>query len=79
MIAASKGSSEIMELLLLNKHLDIQVTNESGVNAFWIACFYGHGNIMKLLSSRNIDLMTVNDKGLNVMHLAVIKNHKHIV
>ena len=59
--------------------MDIQVKNERGSNAFWIACLYGHGNLMKLLSETPIDMMCTNIKGINVFHLAVIKNYVKIV
>lgn len=78
-LAATKGSSEMMLLLLKNPMIDIQVTNEAGVNAFWIACRCGHGNLMQILAERGIDIMITNDKGINVLHLAVIKNYDYIV
>jgi ankyrin repeat protein len=43
MAAAAKGSEEMIRLILMNKTLDVNLTNEQGVNAFWIACLYGHG------------------------------------
>ena len=52
--------------------LNITVTNEAGVNAFWIACRVGHGNIMEILAKHDIDIMISNKQGLNVLHLAVV-------
>lgn len=48
--AAAKGSPEMMRLVLSNQNLDINVKNEAGVNAFWISCMFGHGEVMNLLA-----------------------------
>ena len=60
MAAAAKGSEEIVRLILLNKTLDINLENEQGVNAFWTACFFGHGNIMRTLADHGIDILSKN-------------------
>ena len=41
--AATKGNIDMVRLLLKNKTLNLNVVNEQGVNAFWVACMYGHG------------------------------------
>lgn len=69
----------MMKLVLSNKTIDIQVKNESGVNAFWIACMYGHGEVMNLLAEAGIDIMCANKHGINVLHLAVKQDHPQIV
>jgi ankyrin len=79
MAAAAKGSEEMLRLLLLNKTLSIEVENEQGVNSFWIACFYGHGHIMKILADHGINIFSKNKKDVNVMHLACEKNYVKIV
>ena len=79
MSAASKGSEDMVELLLLNKTLNINVVNEVGVNAFWIACLYGHGNIMRTFAERGIDIFCTNQYKINALHLAVSKNYLNIV
>lgn len=68
-----------MRLTLLNKTLDINITNEAGVNAFWMACFHGHGNIMRMLAEAGINVMNTNKNLVNALHLAVKMNHKNIV
>lgn len=66
--------------MLRNKTLDINVIDEmTGVNAFWLACLYGHGEIMKILAEAGTDIYVTNQKGINVLHLSIIKNHKDIV
>ena len=60
MSAAAKGSEEMMKLVLMNKNIDIQVVNDDGVNAYWIACMYGHGIVMNTLAEHGINLFCIN-------------------
>lgn len=62
-----------MKVLIKNPMIDIQVTEpETGVNAFWLAAFYGHGQVMKVLAEKGIDIFNVNKvTGSNVLHIAV--------
>ena len=76
---ATKGAEEMMRLTLLNKTLDINITNEAGVNAFWMACMYGHGQIMSMLAEAGINVMNCNKNKVNALHLAVKRNHVNIV
>ena len=69
--AAAKGSPEMVKLVLQNPNLDIDIRNEAGVNAFWIACMFGHGQVMSLLANAGLDIMCVNNQGVNVLHLAI--------
>lgn len=46
MVASAVGSTDFINLLLKNKNLNLEVKDKTGINAFWVACFYGHGNIM---------------------------------
>jgi ankyrin repeat protein len=52
--------------------VDISVVEpETGVNAFWIAAFYGHGQVMRVLAEKGIDIFNVNKiTGSNVLHIA---------
>ena len=49
---------------------------KSGVNAIWLACFYGNGEIMSLLAEAGADLFATNKKKINIMHLAVYNDNK---
>ena len=70
----------MLELMLRNKSMDINVCdNNSGVNAFWLACLYGHGNIMSMLAEAGADIYVTNHRKVNVLHLAILKNHYEIV
>lgn len=69
----------MMELILQNKYVDVQVITHEGVNAFWIACFYGYGHIMKLLAEHNIRVFSCNEDKVTALHLAVIRDFPQIV
>ena len=59
--------------MLENPTIDINVCDrDSGVNSFWIAAFYGHGQIMALLAEQGVDIFNKNNKtGSNALHIAV--------
>ena len=41
----------MLEAMLKNTTVDIDVIDEqTGVNAFWLAAFYGHGRAMAILA-----------------------------
>lgn len=77
--AAAKGNLELMKMILLNKTIDLQVKDKSGINAFWIACLFGHGFIMKELANHQIDVLITNHRGINALHLACTQNYPSIV
>ena len=41
LIAAAKGFDDLINLMMQNGRLDINKRDKYGVNAFWIAAFYG--------------------------------------
>jgi len=44
--------------MISNPTIDIEVKeHETGVNAFWMAAFYGHGNVMRVLAEKGIDIL----------------------
>jgi len=65
--------------LLRNLKININQTNNEGLNAFWIACQQGFSSIMVLLASKKIDLLNRSEHGMNCLHLAVNKNYPDIV
>ena len=55
---AARGSEAMLEAMLKNTTVDIDVIDEqTGVNAFWLAAFYGHGRVLASLASHKIDIM----------------------
>lgn len=72
--AVAKGDIKMLNLVLLNKSVDIHIES-GGINAFWLACLLGHGHIMKVLAEAGIDIFNTNSSKINVLHLAVIKHY----
>jgi ankyrin repeat protein len=45
------------KLIVSNPNTDLNRTDNYGVNAFWIASFYGNLEIMKFLKDQGIDIL----------------------
>ena len=56
--------------MLENKFIDINKKHSSGVNSFWVACKYGHGQAMKILAENGADIFCVDERDMNVLHVA---------
>ena len=80
-LAAVKGEARIMKVILQNPTIDIHVIDETtGVNSFWLAAFYGHGEILSMLAEAGIDIMNRHKKTLNnALHDACDRQYPHIV
>lgn len=65
--------------MLENKFIEINKVDEFGLNAFWIACKYGHGGVMKVLAENGIDIFCTDDELNNVLHVAAKYNYVNIV
>ena len=63
-------SPDFMRLILENKMIDINKKDSEGLNAFWIACICGNGEVMKVLAERGIDILNTDKIGNNVLHTA---------
>jgi ankyrin repeat protein len=59
--------------------VNINKTDKYGINAFWIAAFYGNIEVMKRLVERGADIFARNQNGSNALHIAVKKNNFSIV
>ena len=70
-----------MRLILQNPTIDIHVIEKNtGVNSFWLAAFYGHGEIMNMLAEAGIDIMNRHNKTLNnALHAACDRKYPQIV
>ena len=80
-LAVSKGNLEMVRLMLNNPTCDPDVIDEeTGVTAYWLACYYGHLNIMRELNIYGVDIYTTHKAtGTNVLHLAVEKRYRSIL
>ena len=67
--------------MLKNPTVDINHRDEKeGVNAFWLAAFYGHGEIMSILAKHGIDLLNRHKiTQSNALHIATEKEHANVV
>ncbi|TNV82090.1 hypothetical protein FGO68_gene1920 [Halteria grandinella] len=79
MIVASTGDIDMLSLMLQNQTIDVNRKDRFGVNAFWIAAFNEHIDIMKKLAHAGIDIHCKNQNGSNAMHIAVKQNSIQVV
>ena len=56
--------------MLENQMIDINKTDEDGLNAFWIAARCGHGDVLRVLAEHGIDIYNADKKGNNALHLS---------
>jgi len=56
-------SETFVRLMLENKMIELNKKDEDGLNAFWVACRYGHGDVMRVLAEKDIDIMNADAKG----------------
>lgn len=71
LIATAKGLYEMVDYMLTNKNTDVNMRDKNGVNAFWIACWFGNVDIMRLLIANKCDPNVTNENGSNALHIAV--------
>jgi len=45
LLAAAKGDKEMVAMIVTNPNTRINKTDAYGVNAFWVAAFYGHVDV----------------------------------
>lgn len=50
LLAAAKGDRELVHMILTNPNTRINKTDAYGVNAFWVAAFYGHVEVSIIIS-----------------------------
>ena len=77
--AAARGDETMIRLILKNKSIDINVRDSHGINAIWLACLYGHGEVMHILAEEGIEVLVTNREGINLLHLAASQNYYQIV
>ena len=75
MIASAKGYLDMIDLMSQNESIDVNKTDKNGVNAFWIAAWYGRVETMRKLLSMRVDPLATNQNGSNALHIAVKLGH----
>ena len=65
----------MLEVMLRNGNVNVNQTEKYGINAFWIAAFYGQKDAVRMLNNTLIDKFSANSKGSNALHIAVKRNH----
>jgi len=79
MIVAAKGNVQMLNLMMANKTLDVNKTDRFGVNAFWIAAFYGRIEFLQILLTCKANIYATNQNGSNALHIAVKRNNLEVV
>jgi ankyrin repeat protein len=71
----------MMKAILKNPTVDINVCDpHTGVNSFWLAAFFGHGDVMQILGENGIDVLNQHKESKsNALHIAVEKNNPKMV
>jgi len=60
MIASAKGFIDLIELMSQNSTIDVNKTDKNGVNAFWIAAWFGRTETLSKLLSMHVDPLASN-------------------
>ena len=70
-----------MELIINNKTVNINTIDKTtGVNAFWVSAFYGHGGCLMTLAKYGIDIFNQHSKlKSNALHVAILNKHYKVV
>ena len=50
----------MVELIMSNSKVDLDLVDTYGVNAFWIAAFFGHADVMRILIQNKISITSKN-------------------
>ena len=78
----------MVAMIVTNPNTRINKTDAYGVNAFWVAAFYGHVDvrfsiiilqILRYLMQKGIDMLSRNQNGSNALHIAVKKENQKVV
>ena len=71
----------MVSAILENPSVDINCQDpELGINSFWLAAYFGQGDIMQILAEEGIEVLNHHKHTLsNALHVAVERNYPNIV
>ena len=78
MLACTMGNIEIVKILIVNQSININQEDNAGINALYVATYYGYINILKLLKNLGGEFKP-SVKGTTVLHIACKKGYIDIV
>ena len=68
-VASREGAIDVVRDLL-DRDVNINLTNNDGNNALWFACFKNNLTLMRLLINAGIEINNQNDNGVTVLMYA---------
>ena len=76
-LASAAGQTDCLKYMLLCPNIDIDVKDEqTGTNAFWLAAFYGRGEICAMLANSGANILLRHpETGSNALHVAIERKH----
>ena len=65
----------------MNTTVNINICDDnSGVNSFWLAAFYGHGAAMSTLANAGVDILSKHKITYSdALHISVERNYEDII
>lgn len=76
-LACAQGQVECVEYMVTCPNLDIDMKDEqTGTNAFWLAAFYGRGEIIAILANAGANILVKHpETHSNALHVAIERKH----
>ena len=70
----------MLQMLFQNKRTKAEVCDqETGVNAFWFAAYYGHGGAVSFLANKGLNIFVKHrQSNSNALHIAIQRKHYDI-
>lgn len=77
MIATCRGDFDIFIHMLKNKTIDLNCYDSvTHINCFWLAAYFGHGDIIEFLGNKDINVLCKHKTTLsNALHIAIQRKH----
>uniref|UniRef100_UPI00398F031C ankyrin repeat and death domain-containing protein 1B-like n=1 Tax=Pristiophorus japonicus TaxID=55135 RepID=UPI00398F031C len=76
---AVANTNENAVTFLLKHNAMVDIKDKYGMDAFLLAAWFGHLNILKMLVEKGVDRKSTNQEGMNALHCAAQNNQISIV